>query len=143
MDINFNDPVQRFSFISLVTGQIIYDYDVLTEETKWYGAIKEITGYTPKVFRRVNITKWSTLIHPDDRDLFLQNLKKLATSNTKHKIRYRIRKKDKTYLYIEDTSVFVYSNRTLTRVFGIIKDITEALKTQKVLDMTERLKSLA
>jgi PAS domain S-box-containing protein len=145
MGIDFKDPIERFSFISLLTGQIIYDYNVTTGKIDWYGAVKEVTGYNLKTFQdKVNIDRWSELIHPEDRDKAVRLLEEAADKHIQYSTTYRFRKKDKTYVLMEDLGSFFYDeNSNPVRMLGVMKDITEAKKTQRMLVRTERLKSIA
>jgi PAS domain S-box-containing protein len=145
MEIDFRDPIERFSFISLLTGQVIYDYNVVTGKIEWYGAVEQVTGYSLKAFNaKVDISKWAQLLHPEDRDRALQLLDEASDKKIYYNTTYRLRRKDKVYIYIEDIGSFFYdSNNTPVRMLGVMKDITDARKTQRMLIRTERLKSIA
>ena len=45
----------------------------------FHGLVEEMTGYTPDDFLQGKIA-WDTLIHPDDRALFYDESRKLATA---------------------------------------------------------------
>jgi signal transduction histidine kinase/CheY-like chemotaxis protein len=145
MDIDFRDPVERFSFISLLTGQVIYDYNVTTGKIEWYGAVEQVTGYSLKAFNaKVDIHNWAQLLHLEDRDKALRLLLEASTNKTQYNTTYRLRRKDSTYTYIEDVGSFFYGpDDTPVRMLGVMKDITDARKTQRMLIRTERLKSIA
>jgi PAS domain S-box-containing protein len=142
---DFEDPTERLSFISLLTGQIIYDYNVLTGKIEWYGAVKEVTGYNLRTFQdKVDIKRWSELIHPDDREKALRLLEESADKHIQYSTTYRFHKKDKTYALMEDIGSFFYDSEGIpVRMLGVMKDITETRKTQRMLVRTERLKSIA
>ena len=143
--INFKDPYERFSFISFLTRQIIYDCDIITSHIEWGGAIQQVTGYNAEKFQqRVNMQNWILLLHPDDRETISTALQEASTSKKRYHITYRLKKKDKSYLYVEDSGAFFYDETGCPlRRLGVIQDITEARKTQRLLFRTERLKSIA
>lgn len=145
MEINFKDPVERFAFISSLTGQLIYDYNVITGEIEWSGAIEQITGYSEKTFQQqVNIQKWAELIHPDDRQQALDFLDKSLETGSQYHTIYRLRKKDSSYIYIEDIGSFFYdADGHPAKMLGVMKDITKSRQAQRMLVRTARLKSIA
>jgi two-component system cell cycle sensor histidine kinase/response regulator CckA len=145
MEINFNNPVERFSFISILTGQLIYDYNITTGKIDWFGPIKAITGYERQWFQSaVTIEGWASLIHPDDRENSLDLLESASENHAQYSTTYRFRKSDQTYIYIEDVGSFFYDESGQSiRMLGVMKDITEIRRAQKMLVRSERLKSVA
>ena len=143
--LDFKDPYEKFSFISSLTGQIVYDYDIVTNHINWDGAIQPVMGYNTEIFQqKVTLQKWTQLIHPDDQEIIVNALKEASATKKRYRMTYRLKKKDKTYLYVDDSGSFFYDENGLpVRRLGVIQDITEARKTQRMLFHTERLKSIA
>jgi PAS domain S-box-containing protein len=145
MEINFKDHTERFAFISFLTGQLMYDYNVATGEIEWSGAIEQVTGYNAKTFqKKVDIQRWAELIHPDDRQQALDFLDKALETKTQYHTIYKFRKKDGTYIYIEDIGSFFYDSKGKpVKMLGVMKDVTKDRQAQRMLVRTERLKSIA
>lgn len=144
MSVNFNSPIERFTFISTLTGQLMYDYNTVTGKIDWFGPVESITGYNPKQFKsEIDIEGWAQLIHPEDREDALRLLEKAADEHTQYLAVYRFQKKDGNYIYVEDVGTFFYDDQNEPiRMLGVMKDITEIRRAQRMVVRTERLKSL-
>jgi two-component system, cell cycle sensor histidine kinase and response regulator CckA len=144
--LDFRDPYEMFTFISALTGQMFYEYDIEGKNLNWYGAIEQVTGYNANLFQqKVDRTRWIQLMHPDDREPAGEAYKAAAVGIGRYNLTYRLRKKDQSYLFVEDTGSFFYdaSTKKPIKAVGAIKDITEFRKTQRALFRAERLRSVA
>jgi PAS domain S-box-containing protein len=127
------------------TGQIVYDYDIATGDVMWLGDIEGITGFTSDEFRKVDITAWEELIHPDDRELTLTTLDKSMKKGSRFDVEYRLKHKDGMYLDIKDNGVFLKDNqRAAYRMLGTLKDITEHKRIEEARrENEEKLESIS
>jgi PAS domain S-box-containing protein len=132
----------RFRIISEQTGQLIYDWDIRTGNIFWAGAIKNVSGFEPSEFQKVDINRWSDMIHPDDRDSTTVLLDKAMEDNMPFRAEYRFRKKDKSYIFIEDTGIYLKDDAGKSvRMLGIMKDITSRKEMADIeRSRTEELK---
>lgn len=135
--LSFKD---RFRITAERTGQLFYDYDVLTGRIVWSGAIEQMTGYTPGEFAQVDIDGWTAMLHPRDRDRTLALLEEARQTVGEFQCSYRLARKDGTWVDIEENGVYLPDEAgTATRMFGIMKDVTELRRADQAI----RLRSLA
>ncbi len=129
----------RYRIISEQTGQMVYDWNVLTGDIYWAGAIEQITGYPEAEYQQVNIEAWEASIHPEDRDHAKEMLDLAAVKNGLYNVEYRLRRKDESYVYVEDNGVFLIDDRgEVVRMLGSMKDISERKQTQQVVIENEK-----
>ena len=125
------DIQEQYSILTEKTGQVLYDYDVISGKIKWTGAIKKVTGYSPVEYQKIDIDKWAALIHPDDKELALKNLDVAQKKCTSYNFEYRLRRKDHTYRYISDHGVFLADAQNKAyRMLGTMIDITKRKRVE-------------
>ncbi|MFH0822083.1 MAG: PAS domain S-box protein [Pseudomonadota bacterium] len=130
---------ERYRIAALMTGQLIYDYDCVTGEIKWAGAIETITGYSEEEFSQINIREWEALIHPDDREPALGTLRESMQQAALYAVQYRFQKKSREYVWVEDTGSFlVGDDGKPIRMLGAMKDVTEKRLTLEALAEREQ-----
>ncbi len=117
---------ERYRIVVEQTGQIVYDYNVVSGEINWSGAIDAITGCTPEEFQDVDISGWAERIHPEDRHLALVSLEEALSQSCRYNAEYRFRRKDGAYRLLEDTGIsFTDDSGASWRMLGVMKDITD------------------
>ena len=138
---------ERYRFITEQTGQLIYDWDMLSGNILWSGPIKDITGYTNEEFVVVDIKRWEEMIHADDRKAAAQCLSAAIESKKLFETEYRFQKKDGSYIYVRDRGLFINDdNGKPYRMLGCMEDISgrrymetalrfEMDRTKKYLDV--------
>ncbi|MDQ1276864.1 MAG: hypothetical protein QG610_2442, partial [Euryarchaeota archaeon] len=129
---------ERFRITAEQTGQLVYDYDVENNQISWAGAIEELTGYSFEEFQVFVPRVWAQHVHPDDREKIVKAHAGCIKVGGKFSEEYRFRRKDESYIFIEDSGVFLKAeNGSIYRVLGAIKDITEKRSAQKKLQESE------
>jgi PAS domain S-box-containing protein len=124
-EASLRESEERFRVAAEQTGQLIYDYDVLSGRIRWAGAIEQVTGCTPAHFQLVNFERWADLIHPQDRARALKAIKESTRTGRPHAVEYRLRRKDGAYLDVEDHGAFLLNESGEgRRMLGTIADIT-------------------
>jgi PAS domain S-box-containing protein len=90
------------------------------------GAVKDITGYDKEDFYSKNI-KWTELILPEDKQLVLENIKRISSNpGLSSRIEYRIRKKDGEIRWVREVTYPRSANLKMKGHFqGFIRDIHE------------------
>ncbi|MBL8394550.1 MAG: EAL domain-containing protein [Candidatus Accumulibacter sp.] len=133
------DSEARYRIVSLLTGQIIYDYDCRSGAIQWAGAISGITGYRADEFAVVDLAAWVTLIHPDDRPHARALLDQAMASGTAYTVEYRLRSKDGPYRWIEHRGAFLRDPEGRAyRMVGTLQDITARQETEAALSASEQ-----
>jgi PAS domain S-box-containing protein len=139
----FRKSEERYQIAAEQTGQLVYDYDRLTGKIEWAGAIKELTQYSLEEFQNFNRKDWEVHIHPEDRKEIIEKLEKYRERGERFVIEYRFRRKDGTYLYFEDSGIFLKNEQgQFYRDIGVMKDITWIkLSLKKLEESEERYRS--
>ena len=139
----FRKSEERYRIAAEQTGQLVYDYDRLTGKIEWAGAIKELTQYSLEEFQNFNRKDWEVHIHPEDRKEIIEKLEKYREGGERFVIEYRFRRKDGTYLYFEDSGIFLKNEQgKFYRDIGVMKDITWIkLSSKKLEESEERYRS--
>lgn len=135
---NLEKIEKRFFSIAEMTGQLIFDGDAKTGKIEWSGPIEEFTGYTPEELSKFDLTACKTLIHPEDIDKVWNALENSLKTGEKFGQKFRFRKKDGSYIHVEDSSVFLKDeNNYVYRGIGLFKNITENKHAQEKLKVSE------
>jgi PAS domain S-box-containing protein len=122
---------ERYKIATAQTGQLIYDYDMKSGVIRWVGAIREISGCGAEEFQKTDIRGWEQMIHPDDRKKALSLLAESRRKGSRYYAEYRFRRKDGSYIYVEDVGVFLKRDGKPYRMIGTIKDIAERRKAEE------------
>lgn len=115
----------RYQIIAEQTGQVVYDWQLESGQVHWAGAIEEVTGYPPADFHRVTFADREEMIHPDDQKAVMEALGRAAEADGRFVQEYRLRKRDGTYIFVEDRGVLLRNEQGgPIRMLGTMKDIT-------------------
>lgn len=117
---------QRYEVAVEVSGQLLYEYDLLTHQPTWGNNTKALLGYETSEMPR-NLKEYFSLIHPDDLDALQKRIEKtLSQKYPQFQFEYRIRHKNGSYIWIEDQSrLWSTSEDDSAKVIGFIRDITD------------------
>ena len=108
------------------TGQIVYDHNMINRETKWAGAIEQVTGYSYYEFISVIAKDIYQYVHPDDKDITLKTCKDSVAKGESYKVRYRFKHKTGIYIYLEDNAAFIKDDDNIpVRMLGTLTNVTE------------------
>ncbi len=117
---------ERHRVVAEQTGQVIYDYDIVSGQIAWSGAIRKITGFDYTDFQAVDIDAWAEMIHPDDREFAVKTLEERMKTGGHYNVEYRFRRKNGSWVSIEDNGTFLRNEQGETyRMLGSMSDVTE------------------
>ncbi len=123
----------RYESAVMSSGHIIYDWDSVTNEVTYGGALENILGYTNDEMSG-DLTKWIGLIHSDDKMRFTETIEHLIATRNPINFEYRVRRKNGEYISIEDAGQFIKEkNGKITRMTGFVKDISDRKRVEEVL----------
>jgi PAS domain S-box-containing protein len=120
---------ERYKIVSRATNDAIWDWNLLTNEVFWNGAVKTIFGFREEEVG-YSSNWWMSQVHPDDR-VKLQNAFKdvLSTGREFLQNEYRFMCSDGTYKYVFDRSYVIYEDtengKLPIRMVGALQDITQ------------------
>ncbi len=131
---------ERFRAVAERTGQLVYDYDLRTNQSSWEGAIEELTGYSYEELQKFIPEVWAEHLHPEDRERAVEAYKKCLETGEDFHREYRLRRKDGSYFYAEDNGFYLKDkDGKVYRTAGVIKDITERKLAQEKIEESEEL----
>lgn len=129
---------ERYRVAALMTGHLIYDYDCETGSVKWAGAIEAITGYKADEFVDFGVREWMERIHSDERSHTIRLVKWALAAGKSVIMEYRLRRKDGTYVWVEDNGSFLLNEKGRAyRMLGAMKDISERKRAEERLQASE------
>ena len=115
---------RRYELVVASSGQIVYDYDIVTSAISWSGAIATVLGYTLEAMSG-GVDQWSELIHPDDMQHALALLDQAQAACSLYEVQYRFRHQDGSYVWLNDRGFFVAgADGTAVRMLGMMRDVS-------------------
>ncbi|MFW6115896.1 MAG: PAS domain-containing protein [Chloroflexota bacterium] len=116
---------QRFRIAAASASDLIWDWDLTTDDIEWFGDIDGQLGYDPGEFPRT-LAAWEEAVHPDDVSRVMGILERHIASGESYHVEYRIAGKDGAYRYwTEQGTPLRDENGQAFRAIGASSDITE------------------
>lgn len=139
----FQKSEEIYRIVTQQTGQLIYDYDLITDRCSWVGAIEEVTGYKSEEFQKLGKYVWSTNIESLNGNFVDAKHQNVRNAGNRFKEELRLRRKDGKYIYVENKGIYLTDNEGQPyEVIGVIKDITDwKLAIKKVEESEEKYRS--
>jgi PAS domain S-box-containing protein len=135
-EMALRESEERFRLTAEETGQLLYSLDPRTGKVKWAGAVEAVTGYTFEEYESFDVDAWGEQIHPEDREMALKTMDEALENRTRFDMEYRFRRKDGSYIFVEEHGAFVYSEESPYPTVGTISDITDVKQIEK--EITEQ-----
>lgn len=127
----------RYEAAILASGHLLYDWNSKTNEVTYWGDIESMLGYSYEEVEG-GLVRWLELVHPKDRSYFEKAIERLRTMNESAHLKYRVRKKDGNYIFVEDNGHFITDVQgNAIRMVGFVKDITDRVLVEKTLMESE------
>ena len=116
---------QRFQIVARATTDIIWDWEIGTDQLWWSEGMHMAFGYTADEFDS-GIAAWTTHIHPDDRQRVEDSLNAACQSRQEQwEDEYRFRRKNGSYAQVTDRGMFLRDEAGVaTRLIGAMVDVT-------------------
>ncbi|MCC6678852.1 MAG: PAS domain S-box protein [Phycisphaerales bacterium] len=106
------------------SGQVLYDWDLLSDRVVWAGDSGAILGYRAEDLG--TSVPWHTLVHPDDLPAVEGELQRTAAHGSPFVMQYRVRRRDGAYMHVSDTGHYIKDDTGRpVRLIGFIADVTE------------------
>lgn len=138
-DEALKESEERYRLMAELTGKLVYDYDVETGHMTWHGAISQLTGYSPEEFVEFDFKRFNEMLHPEDRLETMAILDAALKKCGPYSSEYRLRRKDGSYIYIEDHGVFLGGDgQTASRMLGSLGDITLRKQAEMAIREAEK-----
>lgn len=128
---------KRYEEAGLVSGQILFEWDVQSNKPTWGKNAEKILGYPPDEMPKF-FDEWVNLIHPDDQARFKNEVCFGLEQKGRMCLEYRIRHRDGHYFWVEDkTQMLLDEDANPDRLVGFIGDITVRKRSELALRESE------
>ena len=134
----------RFQIVSKATSDIVWDWNLLTDELWWNDNYYKGLGYT-KIKEIMPVSDWYNHIHPEDVARVRANTRKTFESDsTVWRDEYRYATADNNYLHFLDRGYIIRDkDGKATRMIGSMVDMTLIYDVQrKVAESENRLRTI-
>ncbi|MBW4672954.1 MAG: PAS domain-containing protein [Desmonostoc geniculatum HA4340-LM1] len=117
---------ERFQIVGRASNDILWDWDLQTDEVWWNQAVQTLLGYSIEQIR-FDVNWWYEQIHPDDRQRIGSETVALINSGEKFwSNEYRFRRSNGSYAYVFDRGYVVHDHTGKpVRMIGAMMDISE------------------
>ncbi|MFW5699702.1 MAG: response regulator [Bacteroidota bacterium] len=131
MQLALQESESRFKLAAEGTGDGLWDWNPLTDQTFISEQYARMLGYEPGDLPQSDAA-WTGLLHPDDKEYALVKVEEYLQGKTDHfEAVFRMKAKDGTYRWIRGRGKALFDeNNRATRFVGFITDITEQKETQ-------------
>ena len=127
----------RFRLAAESCADLIWEWDIITGELKWFGPIDKLLGYGVGEFPRT-IDAWEDMIHEDDYDRVMAKLDRHFEDGTPYFEEYRVLRKDGATLYWSDRGTAVrYTEMKPSKMVGAVTNVTELKLAEERLKTSE------
>ncbi|RCJ26606.1 hybrid sensor histidine kinase/response regulator [Nostoc sp. ATCC 43529] len=115
----------RYQELIQASGQIFYDWNLHTNDIKYGGNVERILGYSiAEILGGFN--RWLELVHPEDRNLFNEEIERVLSTKDPFHLEFRLCRKDGTYITVENNGyIFLDFTGKVASMAGFVIDISE------------------
>jgi len=118
--------IDQFSYVNQATNDAIYNRDLKSNTIFWGQSYQSLFGHILEK-KSYPISNWELLVHPKDLPKTLISLESFLNdpNNKNWRAKYRFKKADGTYAFIEEKGYAIRNNEGLvTRIIGVLSDIS-------------------
>jgi PAS domain S-box-containing protein len=128
---------EQFRIAAQAGRMFAYDWDLATDVIVRSGDVASVLGPTAEV--TLSRQQLAADIHPDDKTLFSDSMAERTPENPDFQTSYRLLRPDGSVQWLADTAhVFFDENGDMTRVVGMVADITERKRAEQALAEVSR-----
>jgi PAS domain S-box-containing protein len=129
---------ERYRLINLATNDVLWDWDLTTDELQWNDAVERAFGHAVSAVPRT-VNWWHEHIHPDDRDRIVGTVHHaLESGAAMWRGEYRFRRADGSYASVLDRGhVSRDEQGRPLQMIGSMLDLTEQLAAEESLRESE------
>jgi two-component system sensor histidine kinase UhpB len=126
---------QRFESVALATTDAIWDLNLETKVVWWSEGIEKLFGYRSEDVSS-KFDWWLQRVHPDDRDIVTESIRKVVESGGKTwGGEYRFKRQDEHYATVLDRGFIIRDSRGKPmRLVGGLSDVSEQRIAEKALE---------
>ncbi|PRY10196.1 two-component system CheB/CheR fusion protein [Pontibacter ummariensis] len=128
---------ERFRLVSMATNDVVWDWNLVTNEVWWSENLKGILGYGPEEMGE-GVNGWFDMVHPDDREQTRQGINQAINQGKDQWAgEYRIVKQDGSYAFVSNRAYILHNEYKMPyRVLGSFIDLSDLKAIQQRLQDT-------
>jgi signal transduction histidine kinase len=141
---NANDERERFVLAAKATADMIWDWNLLTDDIWWNDNFYIQLGYVRNK-NSSNIEFWNNNIHPNDKDRIISGIEHVFKNKGEYWVdEYRFRMANGNYAYILDRGFVTYNEEgTAIKMIGAMMNFTDKKeKEMRLLELSSKLHSV-
>lgn len=129
---------EHYRLVNRATNDVLWDWDLCTNELCWNHAIKEMLGYEPALVG-TTIDWWYDRLHPDDRERVISSVHATIEDGSEFwREEYRFRRADGSYAAVLDRGYVSRDDHGRPRrMIGAMLDQTERLAAERAIRQSE------
>lgn len=133
---------ERLSLATSAARIGIWDWNLINNSIAWNERMYEIYGVSRDNFS-LTVDAWINLIHPEDRQRTIIERNQVFSREKEFHTAFRIIHTNGTLSNIRaDAVAIIDQNGKVIRMTGINRDVTENIKTEEMLQKTQKLESI-
>ena len=115
----------------------LWEWDLRTGERSWTDVVDSLLGYEPGSLPRTH-RAWEAVVHPEDLPRVTDLLERHIERYEPYDIEYRVKKRDKTYVWWRDRGVCQRDEKGKAyRMAGACLDVTEQKRAEQARQKSE------
>jgi two-component system, cell cycle sensor histidine kinase and response regulator CckA len=133
---------ERLRIASESVSDLIYEWDLATNDLQWFGNIDQQLGYSPREFPRT-IAAWKAMIHPEDRDRVTAAITRHLATRHPFCEEYRVLGKDGVYRYWTDRGTAIWDGQGRPRrLIGVCTDVSDRMLLEERLRQSQKMEAV-
>ncbi len=134
----------RFRSVLNNSPDLVYRMDLRTGKYDYLSpASRALLGYSPEEYTALSLEEDLEIVHPEDRDMLLENCLNIVTHPREEgkysRIEYRALHRELGYRWFSDSRAVIYDDRNApVAVIGNLRDITEHKQAEEAVRESER-----
>ena len=124
--------LERFEIVARATNDVVYDWNLVTDELWWNDNFRGVFGYEPYEVGAY-VDSWTSRVHPDDVEFVDGDVRAAIDGGYRSwSGEYRFRRKDGGYATVFDRGMVIRdATGTPVRMIGAIVDVTARKEAER------------
>jgi signal transduction histidine kinase len=133
--------VERFVLMCKVMNQCMWDWDMRTNVAWYSDAIYTVYGLDRNV--TPTFERWTTYVHPDDRDRVIAGFRRVVDSGTPEWAdEYRFVRPDGGIREVFDRGFVMFEDGRPVRMVGVVMDVTHQRTVERQLRQAQKMQAV-
>ncbi len=135
---------ERYRLVTRATNDVIWDWDLATDEIRWSEAVARVFGHAPHALH-TPVEWWHEHVHPEDRERVVGGIRAVIDGGGEvWSDEYRFRRADGSYAEVRDRGYVARdADGRPVRMIGSMEDFTERRLAERAVSEAEERTRLA